>query len=193
MPAELKHQPIRSGRGSFPARREPHRYSAAILPSFCPTDLYQAARPRITLNDQSACTPADQGECDSGKPCRTDPDASHPAENCKVGGSIPSLPITVDAPGNALAVARGAALVGQGRAPHDRAVLGGDDGGGLGVGVVAGVLLVGAGRDAGGVHIGQGVVGAAGVGDHVDRDARGRARSQGAEAAGDRVRLRPRR
>jgi hypothetical protein len=56
--------------------------------------LYRAARTRITLHDQSACTPADQGECDSGEPCRTEPDASRPAETREVGGSIPSLPTT---------------------------------------------------------------------------------------------------
>jgi hypothetical protein len=70
----------------------------AILPSFCPTDLYRAARPRITLHDRSICTPADQGECNSGEPCRTDLNAPHPAENRKVGGSIPSLPTTNGVP-----------------------------------------------------------------------------------------------
>jgi uncharacterized protein YndB with AHSA1/START domain len=64
----------------------------AILPTFCPTDLYRAAQPRITLNSQSAESPADQGEGDSGEPYRTDLDRPHPAENRKVGGSIPSLP-----------------------------------------------------------------------------------------------------
>ena len=66
----------------------------AILPVFCPTDLNRAARTRITLHDQSAWNPTDQGECGSGEPCRTDPNESHPAENRKVGGSIPSLPTT---------------------------------------------------------------------------------------------------
>jgi hypothetical protein len=61
---------------------------------FCPTDPHRAAQTRIKLNSQSAESPADQGEGDSGEPCRTDPDEPHPAENRKVGGSIPSLPTT---------------------------------------------------------------------------------------------------
>ena len=64
----------------------------AILPTFCPTEPHRAARTRITLNSQSAESPADQGEGDSAEPCRTAPDEPHPAENRKVGGSIPSLP-----------------------------------------------------------------------------------------------------
>jgi hypothetical protein len=63
-----------------------------ILPTFCPTDLHRPARPRISLNGQSARTPSDQGERDCGESPRTAPDKSHPAENRKVGGSIPSLP-----------------------------------------------------------------------------------------------------
>jgi hypothetical protein len=38
--------------------------AGAFLPAFCPTDLTPAARTRITLDDQSTWTPADQGECD---------------------------------------------------------------------------------------------------------------------------------
>jgi hypothetical protein len=72
-----------------------------MLPTFCPTDPYRAAFTRITLNSQSAESRADQGEGDSAESCRTVPDAWHPAENRKVGGSIPSLPTTtVDAPGS---------------------------------------------------------------------------------------------
>jgi hypothetical protein len=56
-----------------------------ILPAFCPTDLNQAARTRTTLNDASPWTLADQGECNSGEPCRTDLDRPHPAENRKPG------------------------------------------------------------------------------------------------------------
>ena len=66
----------------------------AILPTFCPTNPHRAAPTRITLNSQSAESPADQGERDAGEPGRTEPDESHPAENRKVGGSIPSLPTT---------------------------------------------------------------------------------------------------
>jgi hypothetical protein len=66
--------------------------TGAILPAFCPTDLYRAARPRIVLDGESAWTSADQGECGSAEWSRTDPDEAHPAKNCKVGGSIPSLP-----------------------------------------------------------------------------------------------------
>jgi len=68
--------------------------AGALLPLFCPIALDRGAQPRITLDDQPACTPADQGGCDSGEPCRTDLDVPHSVENRKVGGSIPSLPTT---------------------------------------------------------------------------------------------------
>jgi hypothetical protein len=61
---------------------------------FCPVDLHRAALTRITLNDQSACTPADQSEWGPGESCRTTLDEWHPAESRKVGGSIPSPPTT---------------------------------------------------------------------------------------------------
>jgi hypothetical protein len=64
----------------------------AILPAFCPTALHRAAQPRITLNAQVTWILADQRERDCGEPSRTEPNESHPAENRKVGGSIPSLP-----------------------------------------------------------------------------------------------------
>ena len=54
-----------------------------FLPAFCPTDLYRAARPRMSLNGSTARTPADQSECDAGELCRTSPDEPHPAENRK--------------------------------------------------------------------------------------------------------------
>jgi hypothetical protein len=57
----------------------------AILPMFCPTDLYRAAQPRITLNSQSAESPADQGKGDSDQSCRTVPDELHPAEKPQGG------------------------------------------------------------------------------------------------------------
>ena len=57
--------------------------SANVLPNY----LHLAARTRITLNDQSAWTPAAQGECDSGEPCRTEPDEPHPAETARISGS----------------------------------------------------------------------------------------------------------
>jgi hypothetical protein len=57
-----------------------------------PTDLHRAAQRRITLNAQVAQILAGQQECDCGEPSRTEPNQSHPAENRKVGGSIPSLP-----------------------------------------------------------------------------------------------------
>jgi hypothetical protein len=72
--------------------REIQARAGTILPTFCPTAPHRAARTRITLNDQSAYPPADQGERASGEPCRTDTDESHPTEYRKVGGSIPSLP-----------------------------------------------------------------------------------------------------
>ena len=77
---------------------------------FCPTDLYQAARPRSTVNDESAWTAPDQGECNSDEPSRTEPDDSHPAENRKVGGSsIASL--ATDHPQRVMrTAARGASL-----------------------------------------------------------------------------------
>jgi len=63
--------------------------SADVLPN-------QSA-PRRTAPDHpgrpSPPHPADQGECDSDGPSRTDPNDLHPAENRKVGGSMPSLPI----------------------------------------------------------------------------------------------------
>jgi hypothetical protein len=87
-----------------------------ILPMFCPTDLYQAARPRITLNDESAWAAPDQGECNSDEPSRTEPNDSHPAENRKVGGSIPSLPTTTaQANGLAHLAPRGTVLTPRGR------------------------------------------------------------------------------
>jgi hypothetical protein len=42
--------------------------------------------------------PAEQGGCNRGGRSRTDPDETNPAENRKVGGSIPSLPTTNGAP-----------------------------------------------------------------------------------------------
>jgi hypothetical protein len=79
--------------GTRLTRLHPETLAAAgtILPVFCPTDPHRAAQTRITLNSQSAESPADQGEGDSDESCRTVPDESHPAENRKVGGSIPSL------------------------------------------------------------------------------------------------------
>jgi hypothetical protein len=64
----------------------------AILPTFRPTDPHRGAQTRIMLNSQPAESPADQGEGDSDESCRRDLDASHPAENREVRGSIPSLP-----------------------------------------------------------------------------------------------------
>jgi hypothetical protein len=46
--------------------------SAGVLPN-------RSAQTRITLNSQSAESPADQGEGDSDESCRTVPDESHPA------------------------------------------------------------------------------------------------------------------
>ena len=74
-----------AGRAGRPANAAQSRYPScrAILPAFCPTDLHRAARTRITLNDHSSCTTADQGECNPGESRRTKPDESHPAENRK--------------------------------------------------------------------------------------------------------------
>ena len=61
--------------------------AGAILPTFCPTDLHRAARPRIILYDRFTRPPADQAEHDADEPGRTEPNESHPAENRKVVGS----------------------------------------------------------------------------------------------------------
>jgi hypothetical protein len=71
---------------SLPVALGHGRDSAGVLP-YC---LHWAAPPRITLNAQVAWILADQRECDAGEPGRTEPTESHPAENRKVGGSIPS-------------------------------------------------------------------------------------------------------
>ena len=67
--------------------------SSTILPTFCLTNPHRAERRRIAWDDRVHLHPADQGECDSDGPSRTDPNDLHPAENRKVGGSMPSLPI----------------------------------------------------------------------------------------------------
>jgi hypothetical protein len=83
-PAELYQQPSAGDRSVLPKLAVAAQLRAAILPSFCPTDLHRAARPRITLHDRSTWTPADQGEYNSGEPRRTDLNARHPAEDRKV-------------------------------------------------------------------------------------------------------------
>jgi hypothetical protein len=91
----LPRQGPRRGAPLPPRADRPHPCRrGAILPLFCPTDLDRAARTRTTLNDKPDWTLADQGGCDSDEPRRTVADAPHPAENRKVGGSIPSLPTT---------------------------------------------------------------------------------------------------
>jgi hypothetical protein len=50
---------------------------------FCPTDLHRTARTRTTLNHKPIETLADQDECNSDEPCRTELNQSHPAENRK--------------------------------------------------------------------------------------------------------------
>jgi hypothetical protein len=55
----------------------------AILPTLYPPSLHRAARPRITLNAQSAWPPADQGKCDCGESRWMGLNESHPAENWK--------------------------------------------------------------------------------------------------------------
>jgi hypothetical protein len=92
-PAELHQQPSAGDPNMLPKLAVAAQLRAAVLPSFGPTDLHRAARPRITLHDRAIWTPDDQGEYNSGEPCRTDLNARHPAENRKVGGSIPSLPV----------------------------------------------------------------------------------------------------
>ena len=54
------------------------------------------------MNDRATRTPADQGECDSDERGRTELNELHPAENRKVGGSIPSLPTTSARVGGAM-------------------------------------------------------------------------------------------
>src|SRR5215204_934583 len=63
--------------------------SANVLP----TNPHQAERRRIIWDDRVHSHPADQGGCDSDVPSWTDPNDLHQAENRKVGGSMPSLPI----------------------------------------------------------------------------------------------------
>jgi hypothetical protein len=57
--------------------------ASSMLPLFCPTDLHRAARTRISLNDQSSFTSADQYECDPEELGRTDLDGTHPAETAR--------------------------------------------------------------------------------------------------------------
>jgi hypothetical protein len=66
------------------------RDSASVLP----TILYRAARPGTIPHSRPLWTPAGQGERRPGEASRTLLDELHPAENRKVGGSIPSLPTT---------------------------------------------------------------------------------------------------
>ena len=72
--------------------------AVAILPAFCQNYPHRPVRARINSDDQSRIQPAEQGERGSGGSSRTDPDEANPAENRKVGGSIPSLPTTNGVP-----------------------------------------------------------------------------------------------
>ena len=64
--------------------------SVAILPTFCQTCPHRAVQTRIYADDNLRLLPAEQGEGGSGRSARTDLDEPHPAENRKVGGSIPA-------------------------------------------------------------------------------------------------------
>jgi hypothetical protein len=66
--------------------------AVAIVPALCPTCPHRAVQSRINPDDESASTGAQQGGCGAGGSSRTDLDESHPAENRRVGVSIPSLP-----------------------------------------------------------------------------------------------------
>jgi hypothetical protein len=68
------------------------RPNLTILPIFCRSYPHRAVPTRINPDDDRDSIPAEQGECGSGGSSRTHPDEYHPAENGKVGGSIPSLP-----------------------------------------------------------------------------------------------------
>jgi hypothetical protein len=65
-----------------------------ILPVFCRSCPHRAGQARINPDDDRTSIAAEQGRFDSGGCPRTDPDEANPAENRKVGGSIPSLPTT---------------------------------------------------------------------------------------------------
>jgi hypothetical protein len=64
------------------------------VPAFCPTCPHRAVQFRIDPDGKVRLCRAEQGRCGAGGSNRTDPDEPHPAENCKVGGSIPPLPTT---------------------------------------------------------------------------------------------------
>ena len=66
----------------------------AILLAFCPTGPHWPGRTRTNPDEESAYMLTEQGGCNGGGRSRTDPDEANPAENRKVGGSIPSLPTT---------------------------------------------------------------------------------------------------
>jgi hypothetical protein len=63
-----------------------------FLPSFCQNCPYRTGRIWIDTDDNFASTYADQDSSDLGEWSWTALDGEHPAENRKVGGSIPSLP-----------------------------------------------------------------------------------------------------
>jgi hypothetical protein len=77
----LASQGPRSGAPLPPERGMPSLGRAgAILPLFCPTALHRTAWTRTTLNYKPIEPLADQDECNSAEPCRTEPDEPHPAE-----------------------------------------------------------------------------------------------------------------
>src|SRR5215216_8136950 len=108
--------------------------SVAILPTFCPTGPHPAVRTRLNPDDEVRLHHAEQHGSGSDGRSRTDLDRSHPAENRKVGGAIPSLPTRRTGAPKASAAARdrstrgAVVLVRAGSAQHrEAAVLGGHE------------------------------------------------------------------
>ena len=75
------------------------------------------------MNDQPACTTADQRQCDSDERGWTDLDTLHPAENRKVGGSIPSLPTRFAQASELLAAGNDTTVTGRPVSPSREATL----------------------------------------------------------------------
>jgi hypothetical protein len=76
----------------FPSSRWAELWVGVILPTFCPTNLYRPARPRISLNGQSARTTSDQGERDCGQSPRT---SRTRLKTARISGSSRSLAVTL--------------------------------------------------------------------------------------------------
>jgi len=125
---DLRQRPSMAGRMVLPKLavvvQVQGRDSASVLPPI----LYRAARPGTIPHSRPLWTPAGQGERRPGEASRTLLDELHPAENRKVGGSIPSLPTTtvqVSACGTGPPVGRQSTGLPAWRAARGGAALGG--------------------------------------------------------------------